>query len=188
MSGFEHVQPAAKLSRTEQALVTHAERHAAGSRAGGSSSRCCSAFGRATRCGRSAAGCAAARAAHLGIRRRVARRWPTRTNIGLALRAVFEACAPVPAAGQGRRKFRFKNKLVSLDSTVIDLCATCSTGQSSAPKGRQLHCLLDHDGYLPSVVVITEGKRHDVRWPAPCASIRALVVMVGSPTMRGSGT
>src|SRR5712692_9989432 len=27
----------------------------------------------------------------------------------------------------------------------------------------KLHCLLDHDGYLPSVVVITEGKRHDVR-------------------------
>jgi Transposase DDE domain len=26
-----------------------------------------------------------------------------------------------------------------------------------------LHCLLDHNGYLPSVVVITEGKRHDVR-------------------------
>jgi hypothetical protein len=24
----------------------------------------------------------------------------------------------------GRRKFRFKNKLASLDSTVIDLCAT----------------------------------------------------------------
>ena len=27
----------------------------------------------------------------------------------------------------------------------------------------KLHRLLDHDGYLPSVVVITEGKRHDAR-------------------------
>jgi len=27
----------------------------------------------------------------------------------------------------------------------------------------KLHLLLDHDGYLPSVAVITEGKRHDVR-------------------------
>ena len=26
-----------------------------------------------------------------------------------------------------------------------------------------MHCLLDHVGYLPSVVVITDGKRHDVR-------------------------
>jgi hypothetical protein len=27
-------------------------------------------------------------------------------------------------AHSGRRKFRFKNKLLSLDATVIDLCAT----------------------------------------------------------------
>jgi hypothetical protein len=40
-------------------------------------------------------------------------------------RAVFEALLlrRQPSA-KVRRKFRFKNKLVSLDSTVIDLCAT----------------------------------------------------------------
>jgi hypothetical protein len=81
-------------------------------------------------------------------------------------RAVFEAllarCQPL---GRGRRKFRFKNKLVSLDSTVIDLCATLfDWAKFRRTKGAvKLHCLLDHDGYLPSVVVITEGKRHDVR-------------------------
>jgi IS4 transposase len=54
---------------------------------------------------------------------------------------------------------------VSLDSTVIDLCATLfDWAQFRRTKGAvKLHCLLDHDGYLPSVVVITEGKRHDVR-------------------------
>jgi IS4 transposase len=64
-----------------------------------------------------------------------------------------------------RHKFRFKNKLVSLDSTVIDLCATLfDWAKFRRTKGAvKLHCLLDHDGYLPSVVVITEGKRHDVR-------------------------
>ena len=64
-----------------------------------------------------------------------------------------------------RRKFRFKNKLVSLDSTVIDLCATVfDWAEFRRTKGAvKLHCLLDHDGYLPSVVVITDGKRHDVR-------------------------
>ena len=37
-------------------------------------------------------------------------------------------------------------------------------GQVPAHQGRgQTPLLLDHDGYLPSVVVITEGKRHDVR-------------------------
>lgn len=81
-------------------------------------------------------------------------------------RAVFDAllarCQPL---GRGRRRFRFKNKLVSLDSTVIDLCATLfDWAKFRRTKGAvKLHCLLDHDGYLPSVVVITEGKRHDVR-------------------------
>ena len=79
---------------------------------------------------------------------------------------MFEAlllrCQPL---AKGRRKFRFKNKLVSLDSTVIDLCATLFDWvQFHRTKSAvKLHCLLDHHGYLPSVVVITEGKRHDVR-------------------------
>jgi hypothetical protein len=81
-------------------------------------------------------------------------------------RAVFEAlllrCQPL---AQGRRKFRFKNKLVRLDSTVIDLCAALfDWAQFRRTKGAvKLHCLLDHDGSLPSLVVITEGKRPDVR-------------------------
>jgi len=71
-------------------------------------------------------------------------------------------CQPL---ARGRRKFRFKNKLVSLDSTVIDLCATLfDWAKFRRTKGAvKLHLLLDHDGYLPSVVVITEGRRHDVR-------------------------
>jgi len=81
-------------------------------------------------------------------------------------RAVFqELLGRCQAQVSGRRKFRFKNKLVSLDSTVIDLCATLfDCAQFRRTKGAiKLHCLLDHDAYLPSVVVITEGKRHDVR-------------------------
>ena len=81
-------------------------------------------------------------------------------------RAVFqELLGRCQAQVTGRRKFRFKNKLVSLDSTVIDLCATLfDWAKFRRTKGAvKLHCLLDHDGYLPSVVVITEGKRHDVR-------------------------
>jgi hypothetical protein len=81
-------------------------------------------------------------------------------------RAVFqELLARCQSAVPARRKFRFKNKLVSLDSTVIDLCATLfDWAKFRRTKGAvKLHCLLDHDGYLPSVVVVTEGKRHDVR-------------------------
>ena len=65
----------------------------------------------------------------------------------------------------GPKKFRFKNKLLSLDATVIDLCAEMfPTGRRfGARKGAvKLHFTLDHDGYLPTVLVITEGKRHDV--------------------------
>ncbi len=81
-------------------------------------------------------------------------------------RAVFqELLARCQPLAQGRRKFRFKNKLVSLDSTVIDLCATLfDWAKFRRTKGAvKLHLLLDHDGYLPSVVVITEGRGHDVR-------------------------
>ena len=60
----------------------------------------------------------------------------------------------------GKSKFRFKNKLVSLDSTVIDLClAMFDWAHFRRTKGAiKLHLLLDHDGYLPSFAVITEGR------------------------------
>ena len=64
-----------------------------------------------------------------------------------------------------KKKFRFKNPLLSLDATVIDLCATMfDWAKFRLTKGAvKLHLLLDHDGYLPSFAVITEGKKHEVR-------------------------
>ena len=64
-----------------------------------------------------------------------------------------------------KRKFRFKNPLLSLDATVIDLCATMfDWAKFRQTKGAvKLHLLLDHDGYLPSFAVISEGKKHEVR-------------------------
>ncbi len=63
------------------------------------------------------------------------------------------------------RKFRFKHKLVSLDSTVIDLCVSVfDWAKFRRTKGAvKLHLVLDHDGYLPCFGVITEGKVHDVK-------------------------
>lgn len=65
----------------------------------------------------------------------------------------------------GPKKFRFKNKLVSLDSSVIDLCVTLfDWAKFRRTKGAiKLHLLLDHDGYLPSFAVITEGRVSDVK-------------------------
>jgi hypothetical protein len=54
---------------------------------------------------------------------------------------------------------------MSLDASVIDLCATMfDWAKFRLTKGAvKLHLLLDHDGYLPSFAVITEGKKHEVR-------------------------
>ena len=54
---------------------------------------------------------------------------------------------------------------MSLDSSVIDLCAKLfDWAKFQRTKGAvKLHLLLDHDGYLPSVIVITDGRCHDVR-------------------------
>jgi len=63
----------------------------------------------------------------------------------------------------GPKPFRFKNKLLSLDVTVIDLCAEMFPwAVSRRAKGAvKLHFTLDHDGYLPTFLVITDGKHHE---------------------------
>ena len=87
-------------------------------------------------------------------------------------RTVFDQllakCQSLVASQPGTRKkkkFRFKNPLMSLDASVIDLCATMfDWAKFRLTKGAvKLHLLLDHDGYLPSFAVITEGKKHEVR-------------------------
>jgi Domain of unknown function (DUF4372)/Transposase DDE domain len=61
-------------------------------------------------------------------------------------------------------KFRFKNKLLSLDSSTISLCLSLFPwAKFRRTKGAvKLHLLLDHDGYLPSFACITDGKKADV--------------------------
>jgi hypothetical protein len=63
-----------------------------------------------------------------------------------------------------KRKFRFKHKLLSLDSTVVPLCLSVfDWAHYKRTKGAvKLHLVLDHDGYLPSYAVLTEGKTGDI--------------------------
>ena len=65
----------------------------------------------------------------------------------------------------GSHGFRFKNKLLSLDATLIELCATVfDWAQYQRAKGAvKLHLLLDHQGLLPSYAVVTEGRVHESR-------------------------
>jgi len=66
---------------------------------------------------------------------------------------------------KGRKKFRFKNKLQSLDGSVIDLSVSLyDWAKFRRTKGAiKLHLLLDHDGYLPSFAVVTEGKASELK-------------------------
>jgi hypothetical protein len=62
------------------------------------------------------------------------------------------------------KKLRFKNKLLSLDSSTISLCLSLFPwAKFRRIKGAvKLHMLLDHDGYLPTFARITNGKGSEV--------------------------
>lgn len=63
-----------------------------------------------------------------------------------------------------KHKFPFENKLFSLDASVIDLCLTLFPWAKfrTAKGGIKVHTVVDHDGYLPAVVTVTEAKCHEV--------------------------
>jgi IS4 transposase len=104
---------------------------------------------------------------HLGVRA------PSKSTLAYAnehrpwelYRSVFfrllERCRQVAP----RHRFRFKNKLLSIDTTVIDLCASMfDWAKFRRTKGAvKLHVVLDHSGHLPCFVQITEGKASDLQ-------------------------
>ena len=67
------------------------------------------------------------------------------------------------AAAPGHN-FRFNNPLYSLDASTIDLCLSVFPwADFRTTKGAvKLHVGLNHGGYLPEFVTITEGRDHDV--------------------------
>ena len=74
-------------------------------------------------------------------------------------------CQQLVSQQGGRKKFRFKNKLLSLDGSIIDLSVSMfDWAKYRRTKGAiKLHLLLDHDGYLPSFAVVTEGKTSEIK-------------------------
>jgi len=75
---------------------------------------------------------------------------------------LLERCR-AEASGK-KRAFRFRHKLLSLDSTVIPLCLSMfDWAKYKRAKGAvKLHMVLDHDGYLPNYAVLTDGKTSDI--------------------------
>lgn len=114
--------------------------------------------------------CCLGKLAHVGIRR-----GPSKSNLSYANShrpaALFEdvfwtLLERFRAQGQlgGRKhKFRFKNKLLSIDSTTISLCLSLFPWAKfrRAKGGVKAHVLLDHDDYMPSYVLISKAKLHD---------------------------
>ncbi len=78
------------------------------------------------------------------------------------------------------KKFRFKNRLLTLDSTTVELCATMfDWAHWRQTKGAvKLHLLLDHDGYLPVFAHITGGKVGDVKVAQGLDFPRASIVVL----------
>lgn len=68
------------------------------------------------------------------------------------------------AAYSGRGRFRFKNKLYSFDASLIELCISLfDWARYRRKKGAlKLHLLLDHDGYLPQYLYVSEGRLHEI--------------------------
>jgi hypothetical protein len=104
---------------------------------------------------------------HLGITESPARStlsYANRVRPAALYEEVFQLALARCSAGSPGHKFRFKNKLLSLDSTVLDLCASMfDWARFRQTKGAvKLHLLLDHDGYLPVFAHITEGAVADV--------------------------
>ena len=74
-------------------------------------------------------------------------------------------CRKRLGVAQAGAKLGLSGRLLSLDATVIDLCAAVfDWAKFRTTKGAvKLHLLLDHDGYLPCYAVITEGKVHEMQ-------------------------
>jgi Transposase DDE domain/Domain of unknown function (DUF4372) len=107
---------------------------------------------------------------HLGVNRA-----PTRSTLAYANRrrpwqlykTVFEELVKVCQleARDKQRKFRFQHPLLSLDSTVIPLCASMfDWAKYVKTKGAvKVHTVLDNRSVLPQYAVITDGKTADVK-------------------------
>lgn len=63
-----------------------------------------------------------------------------------------------------RHGFRCKNKLYSLDASTLELCLSVFPwAKFRTTKGTiKRHIGLDHDGLLPALMAVTDGKVHDI--------------------------
>ena len=103
---------------------------------------------------------------HLGCRR-VTRSTLARVNeekTFVFYEALFDRLLQRCQSVAPKHKFRFKNKLYSIDATVVDLCLNLFPWASfqQAKGAIKIHVGLDHDGYIPTFVATTPGNIHEI--------------------------
>jgi putative transposase len=81
---------------------------------------------------------------------------------------MYRRCQPLAP----KHKFKFKNKLFSLDATVVSLCLTLFPWASfrRTKGGVKLHTLYDHAGYLPAFMAISPAREHEIKKARSLAS------------------
>lgn len=103
---------------------------------------------------------------HLGLKS-VARSTLADANSGRdasILRDVFYSLLEKCHELAPKHRFKFKNPLYSFDSTLINVCLSLFPWATYRKKkgAFKLHTLFDHNGYLPSFIVLTDGNIHDI--------------------------
>ena len=75
------------------------------------------------------------------------------------LEKIYQRCRMISP----KHKFKFKNELYSLDATIIDLSLGAFPWASfrRTKSAIKVHTLMNHSGYLPAFVSITDGKKHE---------------------------
>jgi len=111
-------------------------------------------------------GAQARRLYHLGVRT-VKRSTLSDANQGRPaefFESVFHHLYAKCSAVAPKKRFRFKCKLYSFDSTVVDLCLSLFPWARFRKNkgGIKLHTLLDHDGHIPAFVQVTDAKTPDI--------------------------
>jgi len=89
----------------------------------------------------------------------------THTRDSDLFKAVFENLLYQAQLLQDKHGFRFKNKLYSIDSTIVDLCLKLFPWADFRKEkgGIKLTVKLDHQGKIPCFVVISNAREHDIQ-------------------------
>lgn len=116
--------------------------------------------------------CCMGKLVHLGVSRK-----PNKSTLAYAnahrsadlyrdlLWAVLERFRSSGHLPRRQHRFRFRNKLFSLDSTTISLCLSLFPWARfrRSKGGVKVHVLLDHDDYMPSFAAISEARLNEAR-------------------------